>query len=222
MGPPLQKQKFMAQLEIAIGRTVRNMAKRPRLPRPVPVQEVVRGILSPGDRDGLELRQQIRRVWEAVVPAGARRPGPAGGPAPAGTLGGGQRQPLGPGTAIPQAENSGGPGPGPGTRQGQRPAGAGGRGGVLARWRVRPWSGIFPFLLGGSSLIPQYHRECRKFIPLRPIIKDKTQEKPAIRKKFWQTLKGRFFSIMASAKVLSPPHRGASGGGAAASGSSPR
>jgi hypothetical protein len=45
------------------------MAKRPRLPRPVPVQEVVRGILSPGDRDGLELRQQIRRVWEAVVPA---------------------------------------------------------------------------------------------------------------------------------------------------------
>jgi hypothetical protein len=46
------------------------MAKRPRLPRPVPVQEVVRGILSPGDRDGLELRQQIRRVWEAVVPAG--------------------------------------------------------------------------------------------------------------------------------------------------------
>jgi hypothetical protein len=45
------------------------MAKRPRLPRPVPVKEVVRGILSPGDRDGLELRQQIRRVWEAVVPA---------------------------------------------------------------------------------------------------------------------------------------------------------
>ena len=43
------------------------MAKRPRLPRPVPVQEVVRGILSPGDRDGLELRQQIRRVWEAVA-----------------------------------------------------------------------------------------------------------------------------------------------------------
>ncbi len=46
------------------------MAKRPRLPRPVPVKEVVRGILSPGDRDGLELRQQIRRVWETVVPAG--------------------------------------------------------------------------------------------------------------------------------------------------------
>ncbi len=26
------------------------MAKRPRLPRPVPVKEVVRDILSPGDR----------------------------------------------------------------------------------------------------------------------------------------------------------------------------
>jgi hypothetical protein len=46
------------------------MAKRPRQPRPVPVREVVRGILSPGDLDTLELRQQIRRVWEAVVPAG--------------------------------------------------------------------------------------------------------------------------------------------------------
>jgi hypothetical protein len=45
------------------------MAKRPRLPRPVPVQEVLRSILSPGDRDGLELRQQIRGVWETVVPA---------------------------------------------------------------------------------------------------------------------------------------------------------
>jgi hypothetical protein len=45
------------------------MAKRSRQPRPVPVQEVVRDILSPDDRDGLELRQQIRQVWEAVVPA---------------------------------------------------------------------------------------------------------------------------------------------------------
>jgi hypothetical protein len=45
------------------------MAKRPHLPRPVPVQEVVRSILTPGDRDGLELRQQVRRVWEAVLPA---------------------------------------------------------------------------------------------------------------------------------------------------------
>ena len=45
------------------------MAKRPKLPRPVPVKEVVQEILSPGDRNDLELRQQIRRVWEAVVPA---------------------------------------------------------------------------------------------------------------------------------------------------------
>jgi hypothetical protein len=45
------------------------MAKRPHLPRPVPVKEVVRSILTPGNRDGLELRQQIRRVWEAVAPA---------------------------------------------------------------------------------------------------------------------------------------------------------
>jgi len=45
------------------------MTRRPALPRPVPVQEVVRSILTPGDRDSLELRQQIRRVWEAVVPA---------------------------------------------------------------------------------------------------------------------------------------------------------
>ena len=44
------------------------MAKRPKLPRPVPVKEVVQGILSLGDRDDLELRQHIRRVWEAVVP----------------------------------------------------------------------------------------------------------------------------------------------------------
>ncbi len=44
------------------------MAKRPTLPRPVQVKEVVQGILSPGERDDLELRQHIRRVWEAVVP----------------------------------------------------------------------------------------------------------------------------------------------------------
>jgi hypothetical protein len=48
------------------------MAKRPSLARPVPIKEVVRGILSPGDRDGLELRQHIRQVWEAVVPATLR------------------------------------------------------------------------------------------------------------------------------------------------------
>jgi hypothetical protein len=45
------------------------MAKRPPQSRPVPVQEVLQQILSPGDRDGLKLRQQIRQIWEAVVPA---------------------------------------------------------------------------------------------------------------------------------------------------------
>jgi hypothetical protein len=45
------------------------MAKRRSLPRPVPVKEVLQEILAPGDRDALELRQQIRRVWETVVPA---------------------------------------------------------------------------------------------------------------------------------------------------------
>ena len=44
------------------------MAKRPHLPRPVPVQEVVRSILTPGNRDSLEMRQLIRRVWEMVLP----------------------------------------------------------------------------------------------------------------------------------------------------------
>ena len=44
------------------------MAKRPPLPRPVPVQDVLRGP-APGHRAGLELRQHIRRVWEAVVSA---------------------------------------------------------------------------------------------------------------------------------------------------------
>ena len=46
------------------------MAKRRSPSRPVPVKEVLKEILSPGDRDALKLRQQIRQVWEAVVPAG--------------------------------------------------------------------------------------------------------------------------------------------------------
>jgi hypothetical protein len=45
------------------------MVKRPTLPRPVPVKELVQKILSPGDRVALELRQHILRVWERVVPA---------------------------------------------------------------------------------------------------------------------------------------------------------
>jgi predicted nucleic acid-binding Zn ribbon protein len=44
------------------------MAKRPLLPRPVAVKDVLQGLLNPGDRDGLEARRRIRQVWEAVVP----------------------------------------------------------------------------------------------------------------------------------------------------------
>jgi hypothetical protein len=45
------------------------MAKRPSLPRPVAVKDVLRTVLPPAEQAGLELRQQIRRVWEAVVSA---------------------------------------------------------------------------------------------------------------------------------------------------------
>ncbi len=48
------------------------MAKRPRLPRPVAVKDVLQGLLNPGDRDALELRQQIRQVWDDTVPAALR------------------------------------------------------------------------------------------------------------------------------------------------------
>ncbi len=45
------------------------MAKRQVSGRPVAVKEVLKGFLKPGDWDALEKRRQIRRVWEAVVPA---------------------------------------------------------------------------------------------------------------------------------------------------------
>jgi hypothetical protein len=48
------------------------MAKRPQLPRPVAVKEVLQGLLKPGDREALELRRRIRQVWEAAVPADLR------------------------------------------------------------------------------------------------------------------------------------------------------
>ena len=35
----------------------------------MPVKEIIQDLLSPGERDVLALRQTIRRVWEAVVPA---------------------------------------------------------------------------------------------------------------------------------------------------------
>ena len=48
------------------------MAKRSSLNRPVAVKDVLQDLLNPGDREALELRQRIRRVWEAVVPAAMR------------------------------------------------------------------------------------------------------------------------------------------------------
>jgi hypothetical protein len=45
------------------------MAKRPTQSRPVAVKEILQGFLNPGDLAALKERQQIRRVWEAVLPA---------------------------------------------------------------------------------------------------------------------------------------------------------
>ncbi len=44
------------------------MSKRPAMPRPLPVKDVLQGLLTPGDREALAQRQTIRRVWETVVP----------------------------------------------------------------------------------------------------------------------------------------------------------
>ncbi len=48
------------------------MAKRSSLPRPVAVKEVLQDLLNPGDREALELRQRVRQVWDAAVPAPMR------------------------------------------------------------------------------------------------------------------------------------------------------
>ncbi len=48
------------------------MTKRTASSRPVAVKEVLQDLLNPGDREALELRQGVRRVWEAVVPAAMR------------------------------------------------------------------------------------------------------------------------------------------------------
>jgi len=39
------------------------------MPRPVAVKEVLQRFLNPGDLEALKQRQEIRRVWERVVPA---------------------------------------------------------------------------------------------------------------------------------------------------------
>jgi hypothetical protein len=48
------------------------MAKRPSLPRPVAVKDVLQDLLNTGDREGLELRRRIREAWEAAAPATLR------------------------------------------------------------------------------------------------------------------------------------------------------
>jgi predicted nucleic acid-binding Zn ribbon protein len=45
------------------------MAKRDPLPRPVALKEVLQRLLKPHDWDALEQRRQVRRVWEAALPA---------------------------------------------------------------------------------------------------------------------------------------------------------
>ncbi len=48
------------------------MVKRTPLTRPLALKDVLQDFLSPGDLDGLELRQRIRQVWERAAPAPIR------------------------------------------------------------------------------------------------------------------------------------------------------
>lgn len=44
------------------------MASRKTTPRPLPLKEVLEGLIKPGDWQALEQRRLIREVWERVVP----------------------------------------------------------------------------------------------------------------------------------------------------------
>lgn len=44
------------------------MAARKATPRPLPLREVLEGLIKPGDWQALEQRRVIREVWEQVVP----------------------------------------------------------------------------------------------------------------------------------------------------------
>jgi hypothetical protein len=44
------------------------MSKRKNLERPVAVKEVLEGLIRPGDWHSLEVRHQVRAVWEQTVP----------------------------------------------------------------------------------------------------------------------------------------------------------
>ncbi|MBM4285564.1 MAG: DUF721 domain-containing protein [Deltaproteobacteria bacterium] len=48
------------------------MSKRQTLKRPVPVREVLAGLIKPGDWQALEQRRRLRAVWEKVVPEPVR------------------------------------------------------------------------------------------------------------------------------------------------------
>jgi hypothetical protein len=43
--------------------------KRTSLTKPVPLKEVVQGLLNPHDLVGLDQRRRIRDIWETVIPA---------------------------------------------------------------------------------------------------------------------------------------------------------
>jgi predicted nucleic acid-binding Zn ribbon protein len=44
------------------------MAKRQPLARPLPIREVLLGLMKPLDWESLAQRSRIRQIWEAVVP----------------------------------------------------------------------------------------------------------------------------------------------------------
>ena len=67
---PFPPEKLALNLHnLLFAQRFENMAKRPSLPRPVAVKDVLQELLNPGDRDALELRQRVRQVWEETVPA---------------------------------------------------------------------------------------------------------------------------------------------------------
>jgi predicted nucleic acid-binding Zn ribbon protein len=43
------------------------MPKRPNLPAPTPIQEVLKKVLKPGDLSQLELHSRLRQVWEQSI-----------------------------------------------------------------------------------------------------------------------------------------------------------
>lgn len=44
------------------------MAPRKATPKPLPLKEILEGLIRPGDWQALEQRRLIREVWEQVVP----------------------------------------------------------------------------------------------------------------------------------------------------------